>query len=206
MRISILFEQNLGLSSLATTKTVSGANATALLLFFLATLFGFWFQWRSRSITPSAKAIAKTYFAKAFCPRKRLPSFDLSQVIPRLSQMNICFFSRLFMAFVAALDIGTRKSTKFSFPLVLPLLSRIHASSSVLFKIPTIPTVMFPITSSLLVFMLMALFTSRRIPRSRTYFAAFSASIAKLISWGSSSGFLVFTSLGKSLLPWFWFT
>ncbi len=29
--------------SLATTKTMSGANATALLLFFVATLFGFWF-------------------------------------------------------------------------------------------------------------------------------------------------------------------
>jgi hypothetical protein len=85
MRISILFEPNLGLSSLATTKTVSGANATALLPFFVATLFGFWFQWQLRSVAPSAKVIAKTQFARAFFHWKRLPSFDLPWMILRLS-------------------------------------------------------------------------------------------------------------------------
>jgi hypothetical protein len=180
MRISILYKQNHGLLSLATTKTVSGANTTALLLFFVATLFGFWFQLWSRSVAPSAKAIAKAHFVKVFFPRKhRLSLFDLPRVIPRLSQMNIGFFSRLFVASTAALDIGTRKSTKLSFPLVLPLLLRICASSPVLFDIPTIPTVMFLITPSLLVSMLTTFFTSWRIPRLRTYSAAFSASVAK---------------------------
>jgi hypothetical protein len=206
MRISIHFEKNLGLSSLATMKTMFGANATASLLFFIATFFGIWFQWWSKSIAPSAKAIAKTHFAKAFCPQNRLPSFDLPRVIQRLSQMNIGFFSGPFMAFAAALDIGTRKSPIFSFPSVLTPLLRIRASSPVLFEIPTIPTVMFPITPSLLVSTLMTLFTSRRIPRLKTYSAAFSVSVAKWILWGLLSGFLVFTSLGESLCPWSWFT
>jgi hypothetical protein len=85
MRISILFEPNLGLSSLATTRTLSGVNATALLPFFVATLFGFWFQWQSKSIAPFAKAMSKTHFSRVFCPWKRLPLFDLPWVIQRLS-------------------------------------------------------------------------------------------------------------------------
>jgi hypothetical protein len=128
---------------------------------------------------PLRQGDCKNAFSKAFCPQKRLRLFDPPQVIPRLSQMNIGFFSGLFTAFAAALDIGTKKSTKFSFPLVLPLLSRIHASSPVLFKIPTIPAVMFPITPSLLVSMLTTSFSSWRIPRLRTYSATFSASVAK---------------------------
>jgi hypothetical protein len=172
MRISIPFKPNLGLSSLATKTTVSGANATALIPFFVVTLFGFWFQWRARSVTPFTKAISKMHFARVLCPQKRFPSFNLLQVVQRLSGMNIGFFSKLCMAFAAALNIGMRKSTKFLFPLVLHLLLRIRASSQVLFEIPLIPTVMFLITPSLLVSMLTTLFTSWRIPRLRNYFAA----------------------------------
>jgi hypothetical protein len=68
MKISIHFEQNLKLSSLATRKTVFGANATALLLFFVATLFSFWFQWQSKSVAPSDKAIAKNAFFQGILP------------------------------------------------------------------------------------------------------------------------------------------
>jgi hypothetical protein len=159
------------------------SKCTISLLIFVVTLFGCWFRWRSKSIAPSAKAIAMTHFAKVFCPRKKLPSFDLPRVIQRLSQMNIGFFSGPFMAIAAALNVGTRKSPIFSLPLVLPPLLRFSASSPVLFEIPTIPTVMFTITPSLLVSTLTSLFTSQRIPRSRTSSAAFSASVAKWILW-----------------------
>jgi hypothetical protein len=40
----------------------------------------------------------------------------------------------------------------------------------------------------------------------RTYSATFTASVAKWILWGFLNGFLVFTSLGKSLCPWSQFT
>ncbi len=104
--------------------------------------------------------------------------------------MNIGFFSGPSIAFATALDIGTRKSPIFSFPSVLPPLLRIGASSPVLFKIPKIPAVMFPITPSLLVSKLTTLFTSWRIPRLRTYSAAFSVSVAKWIFMGIVEWFL----------------
>jgi hypothetical protein len=113
MRISILFEKNLGLSSLATTKIMSGANATALLLFFVAALFGFWFlvSMVVEKHCPLHQVDCKNAFCQGILPPEEVTLFDLPWVIPRLSQMNIGFFSRLFMAFTAALDIGTRKST-----------------------------------------------------------------------------------------------
>jgi hypothetical protein len=98
--------------------------------------------------------------------------------------MNICFYSGLIMAFPAALDIGTRKSTKLSLKLVLLFLLRIRASSPVVFKIPAIQTVMFPISPSLLVSTLATVSTSWRISRSRNYFAAFSEGVAKKILSG----------------------
>ncbi len=206
MRTLILFESNLRLLPLATTRTMSGARVTALLPSFVPTPFGFWFQWQSTSIVPFVRVIAKTHFAKAFFLPTRSLLFDLPRVIPRLSQMNIGFFSRLCTASAAALDIGTRNSIKFSFPLVLPLLLKIRAYSQVLFTVPTIPAVVFMISLSPLASMLMTLFTSQRIPRLRNYFAGFSVSAAKCILWGLLSGFLVFTSRGTSPHPWSPFT
>jgi hypothetical protein len=92
MRISIHYGQNLGSSFLATTRTMFGAKATALLPSSAATPFISWFQWPSRSVALFVRVIAKKPFAKAsFLPRRSL-SFDLPQAIPRLSQMNIGFF------------------------------------------------------------------------------------------------------------------
>jgi hypothetical protein len=53
----------------------------------------------------------------SFLPRRSL-SFDLPQAIPRLSQMNIGFFSKHCMACVTAHDTGMKRSIKFSFLLV----------------------------------------------------------------------------------------
>jgi hypothetical protein len=145
-------------------------------------------------------------FAKASFLLKRSLSFDLPQAIPVLSQMNIGFFSKHCMAFAAAHDTGMKRSIKFSFLLVRPLLLKIRVSSPALFETPTTLTVMFLTSHSLLASMLITSFTFRRIQMSRNYSVAFSASVARWISWVLSSGFLVFTSRGAYLHPWSLFT
>jgi hypothetical protein len=206
MRISIHYRQNLGSSFLATTRTVFGAKATTLLPSSTATSFDSWFQWPSRSVALFIRVIAKMPFANASFIPKRSLSFNLPQAIPRLSQMNIGFFSKHCIAFAAAHDTGMKRSMKFSFLLVWPLFLKIRVSSSALFETPTLLTVMFLTSHSLFASTLMTSFTFWRIQTSRYHSVAFSASIARWISWVLLSGFLVFTSCGAYLHPWSLFT
>jgi hypothetical protein len=71
MRISIHYGQNLGSLFSATTRTMFGAKAIALLPSSTATPFNSWFQW-PRSVAFFVRVIAKKPFAKGILPPKEV--------------------------------------------------------------------------------------------------------------------------------------
>lgn len=177
------------------------SKATALPPSSPATPFNSWFQWPLRSAALLVRVIAKTPFAKASFFPKRSPLFNLPQAIPRLSQMNIGFFSEHYMAFSAAYNTGMKRSIKFFFLLTWHLLLKINVSSQALSEIPMTLTAMFLTNHSLLASTLMTLFTFWRIPTSRNYSVTFSANVARWISWVLLGGFLVCTFCSSNLHP-----
>jgi hypothetical protein len=150
--------------------------------------------------------IAKTPFAKGILPPKEVTIVRPPSGNSKAEPNEYWLLLRMLYGLHCSPRHWYEKINKILLSIGLTLLLKIRVSSPALFKTPTNLMVMFLTSHSLLASTLMTSFTFQRIQTSRNCSVAFSASIARWISWVLLSGFLVFTSCGTYLHPWSLFT